>query len=227
MSKNLLKLSSDEKILLIRDRDNTLSAAMLRTLAEDTDWYVRESVARHEKTPSAVLERLAYDPSFSVRTEVALNSHTPISTIATLGGDEIRKVALAAHVTFHLVLDKTIVSHTTFHFIDVILEKIDIICGLIDIESRLFIQILNYKKQKIALISPGDGLLISYNNDYINWRSPEKQEEKNLKNNDGNDEYWDTGENNFLYAETQDYEPALYKANFETMDQEKSIDSDT
>jgi len=61
---------------------------ILVALANDTEWRVREAVARNTGTPAQAFLRLAGDPQPKVREAVARNAGTPTEALKTLAGDE-------------------------------------------------------------------------------------------------------------------------------------------
>jgi hypothetical protein len=60
----------------------------LRILADNSQWYIRRTVALNLNTPTDILELLATDENYIVRYRVAENKNTPIETLQLLATDE-------------------------------------------------------------------------------------------------------------------------------------------
>ncbi|MFN3266595.1 MAG: hypothetical protein ACK41E_07125 [Deinococcales bacterium] len=85
------------------DRAKTLAAQhgqisqnLLKKLARDEAWQVRQAVAANPKTPPVVLTKLATDLDRDVREAVAKNPSTPSKPLQVLLADSQEEVALAA-----------------------------------------------------------------------------------------------------------------------------------
>jgi len=61
---------------------------VLRELAKDPAWPIREQVAENPSTPDDVLRDLAKDRDMNVRAKVALNINIPLDVLQTLAKDE-------------------------------------------------------------------------------------------------------------------------------------------
>jgi len=64
------------------------NAVDLLKYAKDSDWQVREVVAKRQTTPSDILISLAKDPSWQVRAAVSHNLKAPKAAIIPLVNDE-------------------------------------------------------------------------------------------------------------------------------------------
>lgn len=66
----------------------TVRERLLASLADESDWMIRESVAGNPSTPVNILEILATDKEGSVRSNVASNESTSASVLKFLAADK-------------------------------------------------------------------------------------------------------------------------------------------
>jgi hypothetical protein len=74
----------------------SISQNLLKKLATDDDWRVRQAVAANPKTPALTLKKLATDFDRDVRQAVAANPSTPSPILAALLSDSHEEVTEAA-----------------------------------------------------------------------------------------------------------------------------------
>jgi len=74
--------------------DKNTPAPILKTLASDEDWMVREAVANHGHILAKTLDDLSNDENELVRLAVSLNKHTNSKTLTTMCSDESDSVRL-------------------------------------------------------------------------------------------------------------------------------------
>jgi hypothetical protein len=90
----LVRVSGYGRLLVAKHRN--LPQTLLRRLARDDDWRVRQAIAAHMRTPPKVLQSLAKDSDRDVREAVARNSQTPAESLEHLLADNNDAVRLAA-----------------------------------------------------------------------------------------------------------------------------------
>ena len=78
-------MSTYEKLKLLK---NNASPEILKKLAEDEDWEVRETVARNPKTPVDILRKLALDEDDDVRWGAIQNPNMTAEALKKLAEDE-------------------------------------------------------------------------------------------------------------------------------------------
>ncbi len=104
---SLLMLENPDSnfIQLSLARSSTTAIEILRTLAADSNYIVRQAVAGNASTPASILEILAVDSDYSrdyiVRQVVAVNANTPAYTLIKLAADSnyIVRAAVASNVS--------------------------------------------------------------------------------------------------------------------------------
>ena len=79
-------MSKDEKINLAKNKN--ASPEILKKLAEDEDWAVRETVAKNPGTPVEILRKLAFDEDEHVGKAVAINLSTTFDILKEQAEDE-------------------------------------------------------------------------------------------------------------------------------------------
>lgn len=71
-----------------------LPEAIIRILAKDSSWRVRDTIAMKRKTPPDVLKELSKDPDEGIRHRVAINAKTPRDIIESMLNDPWEEVVL-------------------------------------------------------------------------------------------------------------------------------------
>lgn len=66
--------------------NRTLPTEIIRILADDADWRVRDQIAGRRDTPLDILETLSRDDHDAVLSTVADNPRTPTRALETLSG---------------------------------------------------------------------------------------------------------------------------------------------
>ena len=71
-----------------------LIGAIIRILAKNSSWRVRDVIAMKRKTPTDVLKELSTDPNEGVRHSVAYNAKTPKHTLESMLEDPWEDIVL-------------------------------------------------------------------------------------------------------------------------------------
>jgi Leucine rich repeat variant len=90
----LFNISSYARLLVAKHEK--LSLALLRRLAKDDDWLVRQAVAAHNKAPPEVLKKLAKDSDRDVREAAASHPGTPPESLEQLLTDSTEAIRIKA-----------------------------------------------------------------------------------------------------------------------------------
>jgi len=76
---DLKNMTNNEKMDLAENLDTPLD--LLRDLAKDASWGVKEALAENPSTPLDILREMATDVSYQVRACVATNPNTPVDIL--------------------------------------------------------------------------------------------------------------------------------------------------
>jgi len=79
--RDISKMTQNQKLTTLRNRDQDISDNNLREFAKDRDEDIRCAVTDHPNTPADLLGEMAKDKSELVRRYVAYNSKTPVDAL--------------------------------------------------------------------------------------------------------------------------------------------------
>ena len=98
--KFLIELNDLPLVERSRLATETGDTELLKVLAEDVDWRIREEVAKSDKVSAEILQKLAEDVDEDVRISVAENDRVTVDTLLKLILDDDNDVAKSAFITY-------------------------------------------------------------------------------------------------------------------------------